>query len=149
MKSGMVTESFKPWMKVYLVHSLVSILHIGLRSWNFTSFSYNYLSSEAEAAFGLHHLLQNVALDASSADIFIDHAVLQMDVVYRHADQRQLIGEGKSAQPVVCGEQYSPVSVCTSQIIQRLRELWYSLERFSSGSFKKLHQNTALLMKIK
>lgn len=52
-----------------------------------------------------------MALDACSTDIFIDHTMLQMDVIYRHADQRQLVGEGKSAQPVVCGE-LSTVSIC-------------------------------------
>lgn len=58
-----------------------------------------------------------MALDARSTDIFIDHAVLQMDVIDRHADQRQLVGEGKSAQPVVCGE-LSPVSSCTLQALR-------------------------------
>lgn len=65
--------------------------------------SHNYLSSEAEASFGLHHLLHNMALDTSSIDVFIDHTVLQMDIIYRQTDQRQLIGEGEEAKSVICG----------------------------------------------
>lgn len=64
-----------------------------------------YLGRETEAALGGHHLLQDVALDSSSADIFIDHTVLQMDVIDRHANQRQITGQGRSAQQVVCQEQ--------------------------------------------
>lgn len=79
---------------------------------NVTPFSRNYLSSEAEAAFGLHHLLQDVALDSSGADVFIDDAVLQVNIIDRHADQRQVVAEGQSVQPVVCGSQRSTVSVC-------------------------------------
>jgi len=70
-----------------------------------------YLGSEAEAAFGLHHLLQDVALNAGRADVLVDDAVLQVDVIYCHADQWQLIGEGESAQPVVCGAQFSLVVI--------------------------------------
>lgn len=61
-----------------------------------------HLGSETEAAFGLHHLLHHVALDPRRADVLVDNAVLQVHVVHRHADQRQLVGEGESAQPVVC-----------------------------------------------
>ncbi|TNN74577.1 hypothetical protein EYF80_015124 [Liparis tanakae] len=42
----------------------------------------------------------DVALDAGRADVLVDDAVLQVDVIHRHADQWQLIGEGESAQPV-------------------------------------------------
>lgn len=62
----------------------------------------SYLRSEAEATSGGHHLLQDMAPDPSSADVFVDDAVLQMDVVYGHAHQRQLAGEGRFAQQVVC-----------------------------------------------
>lgn len=61
-----------------------------------------HLGRETEAAFGLHHLLHHVALDARRAHVLVDNAVLQVHVVHRHADQRQLVGEGESAQPVVC-----------------------------------------------
>lgn len=65
-----------------------------------------YFSGEAEAAFGLHYLLQDVALDASSAHVFVYHAMLQVDVINGQADQRQ-IRQGKSAQHAVCGSQLS------------------------------------------
>lgn len=50
--------------------------------------SHNYLCSEAEAALWRHHLFQDMALDAGSADIFIDHTMLQMDVIYCHTNPR-------------------------------------------------------------
>lgn len=111
MKSTLVPENMKSWMNILCVFPVLSVLNVVFYG-NKKSPHASYLSSEAEAAFGLHHLLQNVALDACSTDILIDNAVLQMDVIYRHADQRPIIGEGKSAQSVVCGE-LSPVSVCT------------------------------------
>lgn len=63
---------------------------------------HNYLSGQAEAAFGLYDLFQDVALDASGAHVFVDHSVLQVDVVNCQTDQSQVIGEGKSAEPVIC-----------------------------------------------
>lgn len=75
-----------------------------------TAASAQYLGAEAEAAFGLHHLLQDVALDAGSADVFIDHAVLQVHVVHSQADQRQVSREREPGQPVVCTGQCSLVS---------------------------------------
>lgn len=42
----------------------------------------HYLSCEAEEPLGFNHLLQHVALDASSAVILVYHSVLQVDVVY-------------------------------------------------------------------
>lgn len=74
------------------------------------SLSHNHLSSEAEATLWGHHLFQDVALDAGSTDIFIDYTVLQVDVIYRHANQRQFTGEGKSSQQVVCTEQIQALS---------------------------------------
>lgn len=73
---------------------------------------FTYLSCEAEAAFRLHHLLQNMALDAGGADVFIDDTVLQVDVVYRHADMRKILREGEPAQTEICGETYDSKMVC-------------------------------------
>lgn len=50
-----------------------------------------------------------MALNASSADVFVDDTMLQMDVIDCHTDQRQLIREGESAQPVVCGAYFSSI----------------------------------------
>lgn len=54
----------------------------------------SYLGRETEAAFGRYHLLQDVALDSSSTNIFIDYTMLLMDVIDCHANHRQLTGEG-------------------------------------------------------
>lgn len=77
----------------------------------------SYLSSEAEATSGGHHLLQDMALDSSSADVFVDDAVLQMDIIYGHADQRQLAGEGRFAQQVVCQEQVETIIMWLTQML--------------------------------
>lgn len=77
----------------------------------------SYLSSEAEATSGGHHLLQDVAPDSSSADVFVDDAVLQMDVVYGHAHQRQLAGEGRFAQQVVCQGQSETIIMSLTQTL--------------------------------
>ena len=61
-----------------------------------------HLGGEAEAALGLHHLLQHVALDASGADVLVDHALLQVHVVHRQTHQGQPLGHGHMAQAVVC-----------------------------------------------
>lgn len=49
------------------------------------------LGSEAEAAAGLHHLLQHVAPDARGADVLIHHAVFQVHVVHCQANQRAVL----------------------------------------------------------
>ena len=49
------------------------------------------LGSEAEAAAGLHDLLQHVALDARRAHVLVHNAVLQMHVVHCQADQRAVL----------------------------------------------------------
>lgn len=58
-----------------------------------------YFGGEAEAALGLHHLLQDVALDAGCTDILVHHAVLQVHVVHRHAHQGHRVRQRQPAQP--------------------------------------------------
>lgn len=41
-----------------------------------------YLGSEAEEAFGLHHLLHDIALGACCAVVFVDNPVLEVDIVH-------------------------------------------------------------------
>lgn len=61
-----------------------------------------YFGGEAEAALGLHHLLQDVALDAGRADVLVHHAMLQVHVVNHHAHQRhRVIRHGQRAQAIV------------------------------------------------
>lgn len=71
------------------------------------------LGSEAEAATGLHDLLQHVTLDARCAHVLVHHAMLQVHVVHRQADHRAVLVQAQLGTQGQQGEGWKPEGQAT------------------------------------